>query len=171
MALFTAGSPITAEALNRATQRIVARGQRVSNSTGTTGNQPVMRIDDVPLWGGFTYRIEVNPVGLDVSGAADTPRINVYYTTDGSTPTSSSTQLGLSQTDAADAAVAESVGYWNLYTPVSDVVFSALLTVSKAVVSGGGNVTMIGGSGSTGAPIEFVIYNDGEDVGDTATEL
>ncbi len=172
MALFRAGEPITAEALNKATQKIVARGQRVTASSGaaTTVNVPVMRIDGAQLYSGFTYKIEVNPVALDGNAAGDTVRMNVYYTIDGSTATTASTQLGLSQTDTSDAATGETVSYWNLYTPSSDVIMSALLSVNKPS-GGAGNVTIQAGTGATGSPIEFLIINMGEDVGDTATEL
>lgn len=167
MTLFTAGEPITADALNRATQRIVSRGARVT-SVASTSNTGIMRIDSAQLWGGFLYKVGVNSVPLDVSTNAETPRLNIYYTIDGSTPTTASSQLAMAQADVPDAAVGDSHGVWNFYTPVGDISFSALLTISRAV--GAGTVTALAGSGTPG-PIEFYIENMGTDPGDTATEI
>lgn len=169
MAHFTAGEPITAATLNLATEKIVARGRRVTASTTTTTEQSVMRIDDAQLYAGYLYRVVLNETGIDSSVANDVIRAIIRYTTDGSTPTTASTTLTIGQELQVNASQQATISCSAFYAPgASDVQFSALLTVART--TGTGSVGMLAGGGAPG-PIDFYIENMGLDVGDTATEL
>ncbi len=169
VALFTAGEPITADALNLRTQKLVQRGQRVTSSSGSSASEVgIMRIDGAQLYAGYLYVATCPNAGLDVSTNGETPRLNLRYTVDGSTATTSSTQMTMAQADVPDAAVADHHGIWGTYVPSSDVVMSLLLSIVRA--AGAGTVVATGGSGAPG-PLDLMLWNMGPDTGDTATEL
>lgn len=148
---------------------VIARGRRTTNSATTTSEVGVLRLDDVPLVGGRLYWIGTNAVALDTGNTADSARCNLRYTTDGSTPTTSSTALAMGQAKPVDAAVAETVSVSAFYIPASDETFSVLLTVQRAT----GTTAAVGLTGGTGqpSPIDLFIQDCGVDPGDTGTDI
>ena len=165
---YTAGQTVTAGTLNDSVTAVIARAYRSTNSSGTTTEVGVVRLDDTPITAGRLYRVYTNSVGVDSSVANDGVRLNLRYTTDGTTPTPSSTVLTISQTIQTNIAAAEYVVVDATYTPASNETLSVLLTVSRA--TGSGTVLATGGSGAPG-PIELYIEDMGDDPGDTGTEL
>ncbi len=166
---FNAFTTPTVEELNLAAQRIVARGRRITNSSTTTTEIGVLRLDDIPLKGGRLYWVGTNSVGVDTGNTGDTARLNLRYTTDGSTPSTSSTVLTMGQAKPVDIAVAESIHVDALYAPGSDETFSVLLSVQRAAGSGAA-VGVTAGTGQPG-PIDLYIVDLGEDPGDTGTDI
>lgn len=145
---------------------IVARGNRTTSSTTTTTEVGVLRLDDVPMYLGRTYKIWTTALLLDTSVAADVASVNLRHTTDGSTPSTSSTILTSAQAPLANATSGNTVNPQIDYTPASDLLFSVLLTVTR--VSGTGSVGIVGAST---APINLVIEDCGLDQTDTGTDI
>jgi Chitobiase/beta-hexosaminidase C-terminal domain len=145
---------------------IIAHHKRITNSTTTTTEQGVIRIDDVPIEGGRTYLIHTSSLAVDGSVANDVIRSTIRYTTDGSTPTTSSGALTFAQDLQPNVASAVFVAPRCSYTPSVDETLSVLLTVSRSV--GTGTVGMLANSG---LPIEIFIEDMGVDVGDTGVDI
>lgn len=145
---------------------IQARGNRTTSSTTTTTEVGVLRLDDIPLYMGRTYKIWTTPLRLDTSVANDIARALIRYTTDGSTPTTSSTTLHIAQSILPDATNGQNVDIMCDYSPTTDELFSCLLTVARQ--SGTGNISIIGASTS---PINVVIEDIGLDPTDTGTDI
>lgn len=164
------GDTGTAAVWNRDTKAIIARGRRVTNSTGSASTTlvPVLRLDDIPIKAGRLYRISTAPLGMDGTVAADTIRAAITYTTDASTPTISSTILpgGLVQTGQANASHGEYPVISTTYTPASDETLSLLLSVARQ--AGTGTVVLLGDSINI---IEVTVEDIGVDPGDTGTDL
>lgn len=145
---------------------ILARGNRTTSSTTTTTEQSVLRLDDIPMYLGRAYKIWTSPLQLDTTVANDVVRANLRITTDGSTPTTSSTVLSWSQTRADDATNPNTASINIDYTPTADELFSVLLTVART--SGTGNVSILA---AATAPINLVVEDIGLDPTDTGTDL
>ena len=140
----------------------VARAITTSSSATTTTEVGVLRLDSVPVLGGHTYTIRTSSL-LPVSTVAnDYVGTKIRYTSDGTTATTSSTQLLGTQTRITGASGNETVTLAVTYNPASDQNLSILLSASR--VSGTGNCS-IGGGATT--PIELWIDHDGEDPGNT----
>lgn len=145
---------------------ILAIGIRTTNSSTTTTEVGVLRLDDVPITGGHRYEIKTNSITLHSTVNADCVRASIRYTTDGSTPTTSSTalcdaQLTVNNTTFPTTSVASGT-----YVPASDQVLSALLTVSR--MSGTGNASLLG---SATFPLEITIVDLGVDSGDVGVDV
>ena len=145
---------------------IIARGNRVTSSSTTTTEVAVLRLDDIPVYAGRTYRIWTTPLRLDTSVANDVARVNLRHTTDGSTPDTSSTLLTNSQSTLTDATNANSASIEIDYSPAADQLLSVVLTVSRQ--SGTGNISIVAAST---VPINLVVEDIGLDPGDTGTDL
>jgi hypothetical protein len=145
---------------------IIARGNRTTNSTTTTTEVGVLRLDDIPMYADRTYKIWTSALTLDTSVAADVAAANLRYTTDGSTPTTSSTILTAAQAPLANATSGNSVTIIIDYSPATDTLFSVLLTVTR--VSGTGNISI---AGAATAPIDMVIEDIGQDPTDTGVDI
>lgn len=165
---FTSFQRVTASALNLASLRVIARGRRTSNSTGTTTEVGVLRIDDIAIASGRLYRVYTNEIGVDSTVATDVIRLNLRYTTDGSTPSTSSTLLTLSQGYQANAAQGEYTSVGAVYVPGSAETLSVLLTVSRA--AGTGTVIATAGTGAPG-PCDLYIEDLGVDPGDVGVDI
>lgn len=149
--------------------RCIARGKRVTNSTGTTTEQGVLRLDGVPVKTGRLYRIYTNFISVDSSVANDVISGKLRYTTDGTNATTSSTLLSSTQHLQANATAGEHILVDEDYTPGSDVNLSILLTCSRAV--GSGTVAFLGGSTGNPPPISLYVVDMGEDPGDTGVDI
>lgn len=143
-----------------------AIGIRTSNSSTTTTEIGVLRIDDIPILSGHRYKIETNSITLHSSVANDVVRATIRYTTDGSTPTTSSTALCDAQLSAVNTTFPATNLASGSYVPGSNQTLSALLTVSRQ--SGTGNAQLLG---SATFPIELYINDFGPDSGDVGTDV
>lgn len=146
---------------------LTARGNRTTSSTTTTTEVGVLRIDDVPMYAGRAYKIWTSPLVLDTSVNADIARGALRHTTDGSTPTTSSTLMDAGgQGGMASAANGETRIIQIVYVPAADELFSVLLTVSR--IAGTGNISIVG---AAGFHINVYIEDIGQDPGDTGVDI
>lgn len=164
---FAAGDIITADALN-AMPRIIARGRRTTSSTTTTTIVGVLRLDDIPITAGKVYSIRTGTLNLDSSVAADHIRGIIRYTTDGSTPTTTSTILpgGLCDSGQANAGFGEANMIETLYIPAANETLSLLLCVQRVNGTGSVGIVNVGGYQT-----ELIVEDIGEDPGDTGTDI
>lgn len=160
------GSRALASDVIAASRKLVKFGRRESNSTTTTTEQGVMTLDDIPITAGRRYLIETSALLLDGSIANDVIRAVIRYTTDGSTPTTSSTILCLDQDIQPNVSFPIGASPSSTYAPVSDETLSLLLSVAR--VTGTGTVGMLGGSTT---PIEVLVWDLGTDIGDSGTDI
>jgi hypothetical protein len=143
----------------------VKRGRRETNSTTTTTEQSVLRIDTVQLLSGRLYLLKTNSLQPFSSVANDYVGIRLRYSTSGTADTSSTVAIvvqdrytGASGNETTQAEVTYAAG--------SNQTMSLLLTVGR--VSGTGNVGL---TGSSTVPIELMVIDLGVDPGDTGTDL
>lgn len=146
-------------------KKLVARARRETTSTTTTTEIAVMRLDSVPVKAGRHYRICTSPLHLLSTVNTDAITARIRYTTDGSTPTTSSTQMG-QLTVTRSQAVSDSASMILEHTPASDQELSLLLTVGRTI--GTGNVSMEGGATF---PIILWVDDMGPDTGNVGINL
>lgn len=145
---------------------IQARANRITSSTTTTTEVGVLRLDDVPMYLGRTYKIWTTPLFLDTSVANDVAAGNFRYTTDGSTPTTSSGLLDSCQSVLVNATFPNTGNIIIDYSPTVDQLFSVLLTVSRQ--TGTGNISI---TSSSTAPICINVEDIGQDPTDTGVDI
>lgn len=175
MSVFLAGQRVTADLLNQLDdnevsplpQGVIARGNRTSNSTATSGTteQGVLRVDSIPVYAGRLYRIWTGPIIIDGSVANDAVRMVLRGDTTGSA-TTSSTQLAIAQGVVSNIALPETFEIDIPYVPVSDGTLSVLLSIVRQ--SGTGVFQALG---SSTIPINLVVSDQGLDPGDTGTDI
>src|SRR5690348_15363931 len=141
-------------------------GNRQTNSTTTTTIVGVLRLDDVQLRGGRAYEIKTSALRT-TSGANDGVTATLRVTTDGSTPTTSSTAIATGSTQTTSASVFESITLQRLYQPSSDQLLSVLLCVARTTGSAGN----AGLGGDATYPIEIWIVDVGEATADAGTDI
>lgn len=144
----------------------IARGRRESNSTTTTTEVGVLRLDDHAVIAGVSYTVHTSAVLPFSSVANDYIGVNVRYTTDGSTPSTASTAMIATQMRCTGAGGNETSKITVGYVPATDLTLSLLLTISR--VSGTGSVGL---TGSATAPIELFLDSAGWDPGDSGTDV
>ncbi|HEY0696520.1 MAG TPA: hypothetical protein VGD43_01780 [Micromonospora sp.] len=166
---WASGMRMTPARLNAMPKGIIARGHRTSSSTATTSSVGVLRLDDVPVKSGRSYRVFTS--GLTFVGTSgDTARARITHTTDGSTPTTASTQLGagcrnrIAGTTGPEAPILIAS---ETYHATADGLLSVLLVVTRSAGTGG-SVSLFG---SSTEPIELLIEDLGTDPGDTGTDV
>jgi len=145
---------------------IIGRGRRLSNSSTTTTEIGVLEVDDIPIKAGRIYKVETSSLLLTTSVANDIVVARLRMTTDGSTPSTSSTLLTQS---AERVEVTANGGYTHVvgtYAPTVDETLSILLSVGRG--AGTGNV---GINFASAVPIEVWITDAGVDPGDTGVDL
>lgn len=145
---------------------ILAWGRRTTPSGTTTGTVGVLRLDDVQVKVGFSYRIAATNVLIDSTVASDTGDPHIRFTTDGSTPTTASTVMIESFGRIIVANSGEAVPLECQYEPASDQLLSLLLCVSR--ISGSGNMRLFA---SATAMLELKIERTGLAVGNTGTSI
>jgi len=145
---------------------IIARARRTTTSTTTTTEVGVLRLDDIPIKANRTYHIITSSLQVTSSGATDGLSANMRYTTDGSTPTTSSTILNYSRDGQDNSTTGMSQVVSVSYTPTVDETLSLLLSIQR--VSGSGNAQI---SGSATNPIEILVIDLGPDVTDTGVDI
>lgn len=167
---FAAGDVLTAAGLNNAVRKAVARANRVSNSTASasTTEVGVLRLDDIPLLGGHSYRIAWS-LNFDVTTNADSMRALLRYTNDSSTPSTASTILPGSggEAELTDNAIAEHLQVDTSYTPASNELFSCLLTIRHNQ----GTSVSIAQADASVFHTQIWIDDMGDDPGDTGTDI
>lgn len=164
-----AGEKLTADKLNSLETALIARHRRTTSSTTTTATtagtaQGVCRLDDIAIKSGRLYRVTVK--GGIFGTNTGRVRSLLTYTTDGSTPSGSSTVLkdiAIGTLSPSVVVPYENVGF---YTPGSDLAFSVLLSVY-----------ITAGTGSSGTyadanwPTELLIEDCGADTGSVGTNI
>lgn len=164
-----AGQRLTGSGLAEALREDPVRGQRTTSSTTTTATastsaQGIMRLQKA-MTAGRRYRIAAPSIPAICSAAA-TLGFQITYTTNGTTPTASSTRLKFAYAECPSASTVETVHLEAFYTPASDLTFTALLSVWR--VSGSGNA---GSYGASDCPLDFVIEDLGPDGGDVGVDI
>jgi hypothetical protein len=149
---------------------IVARAERTTSSSTTTTTGGVLRIDDVPLTSGRTYRVTTSPLNGDSSVGTDDVRAFIKFTADGSTPTTSSTTLpesvvgGDVNGGGGNSWIIPAIAH---YQPTGgDELWSGLLCVQRS--SGTGNAYIFADSTQR---IQMVIEDLGVTVVDAGTDV
>lgn len=130
---FAAGQTLKASQLNALPRGPIAYGRRTSNSTNTTGEHGVLRLDGVAVEAGRAYHIRTSAVAGDAS-AIDVVVIRIRYSDSGTATTGSAILPGgFAEFRQADASVSESLNLNCLFNPSSNATLSLLLTVHAAV--------------------------------------
>jgi len=168
------GKPVT-DAINDFQNRLAALetapilkaiGIRTSNSSTTTTEVGVLRIDDIVTTAGHRYEIKVNAIALHSTVNGDVVRANIRYTTDGSTPTTASTALTDAQLTVNNTTFpTTNIASGSLVATLGQVL-SVLLSVQR--ISGSGNAQILG---SATFPIELYINDLGPDSGDVGVDI
>lgn len=162
MATFTAGQHATAATLERATQTAQGWGRRTSSSsTTTTSLIGVERLDDFPVYSGRFYIVAAH-IHTTSSTSTDNIRVDLRYTADGSTPTTSSSVMVGGQLYTTPAQKTMFVPY----VPASDQTLSVLLCVVRD--SGVGNVSLYGDATRV---TDLMILDFDVSPGDTGTDI
>lgn len=174
------GQPVDADAWYNSVRRILvdgdlvgkprgvlARGKRTTSSTGTTTETGVLRLPGVSVGAGRLLRVWSSNLILASTVANDSVRAIVRYTTDGSTPTTASTQLGAIQMQVPNTSFPPTQEL-DLPFPVggSDLTLAVLLTVARQ--SGTGSVSLLA---AAGFDIDLVVEDVGADPGDLGVDL
>ena len=147
--------------------RLIGRGARTSNSTAAAAEQPVLRVDGLPLVAGNQYFVHVPSVNMAATVANDRGNLNLRFNQTG-TATITSTIIQIANSNLLPASPSGSLmTIGATFTATSNSgVGSALLTHSR--FAGAGNISLQGG---VQFPIELLIYDLGPDVGDTGVDL
>lgn len=146
---------------------VVARGTRGTNSSASTGNEvSVFRFDDIACKVGRVYQITATNMGLAPASdvAAEVPITRWRYTEDGSTPSTSSTELVAYRVGAPSATNAPIFGFTGFYVPASNTTLSLLLTFQRT--GGTASITL-----NAATVMQFVLTDIGADPGATGTAL
>lgn len=149
---------------NTDTKKIIARGRRETNSSTTTTETSVLRVDGVVFKAGRMYRVHTSGLALTSSVTTDQVSAKIRIATDGTTATTSSTQIGLNQDVVNGSGAVQPLA--TEHTPAADQTGSVLLTVAR--VSGSGNASIAAGATF---PVCLWIEDLGVDVGNTGVLL
>lgn len=156
-----AGGPADPGQYNTDTRRLVARARRETDSSTTTTETAVLRIDGIPLKSGRHYRLSTSVLNVNSSVTTDVITARLRATTDGSTAGTSSTQsVQSTQLAARSTLIAVDM------TPAADQTVSLLLTVGRT--SGSGNVLI---EGNAVYPICIWVDDKGLDTGNVGISL
>lgn len=164
---FLAGQKPTADELDALPKGVIARGRRNTNSSTTTSEIGVLRLDDKPILAGRIYRIYTSVLRGDNAVSNNLVGARIRYTTDGSTPTTSSSIIpgGEAKYRQTDTANPEDFVVTTTYTPTGAETLSLLLTVYSP------NADTVGLLGSATNIIQIVIEDGGIDPGDDGVDI
>ncbi len=141
---------------------VIARAHRVTDSTGTTGEQAVLQIESVAVKAGRAYWIGTSTLSVS-GGAGDVVGLRIRYTTDDSTATTSSTVLKYNQTTIRTGTPDEPISMGSWYFPSANQNLSLLLTCAR--IAGTAAPALI--QGAADLPIQMIVEDRGIDPGDT----
>lgn len=144
-----------------------ARARRETNSTTTTTEVGVLRLDSIPLMLGRTYLLYTGTVLGDSSVANDAVNTLLRIDTTGAAATTASTAAHQCPDVQVNAASPVNLALMVSHTPAAaNEILSVLLSVSRAV--GSGSVGLIAGATF---PIELFVEDKGPDVRDTGVDI
>lgn len=141
--------------------RLIARGRRTTNQTSTGTESGVIRLDDIPILSGRGYRIYTSTLNLSPSVVDLAAEARIRITTDGSTPSASSTQIGMARVEAAATfvPVGSSICATEYY-PAGNETLSVWF--GWILIGGAGTATLLG---ATTSPVSIYVEDMGVDVG------
>lgn len=142
---------------------LIKRADRQSSSTATATEAGVVRLAVGTLAAGVTYKICTTPLLMACSAGATVDAI-IRYTTDGSTPSTSSTIMDLARVDVVASYQSASMSF--LYTPATAVNLTLLLTCARS--AGSGNAFI---AGSSATPTGLWVEVKNLDPGDTGVDI
>lgn len=145
---------------------LIARGYRTSSSSSTTSEIGVMRLPVGTLVNGKVYRIMTGNLDFYSTAANDVIISRIRYTTDGSTPSTSSTILMSQQHTAIGAGTDEQYTMCGDYFAGASDNLTLLLTIGRS--AGSGTIQMLA---SSTMPIQYSVICLGSDPGDTGVDI
>jgi hypothetical protein len=145
---------------------IVRRGSRATDSTATSAEIGVLRVDNIPILANYLYKIWTSPLFLIGSVTTDVNSV-LLRTSSSGVATTASTQLCLAQDQTANTTHPPAISSLVMpYSSGSNQTLSVLLSVSR--MAGGSGTVKIGAAVGT---IELVIECLGLDPGDSGVDL
>lgn len=150
--------------LNKVGKGIVAWGNRTTNSSTTTTEVGVLRIDNIPIVNGRAYRIWTSPMQVYSNITNDVVDAKIRTNTAGAATTGSA-QLGASlgnvQTSTGTSFPEARTGQW-IYNSATTGSLSILLSVARR--TGSGNAQILGGMDLVVEDIGLVQPDTGVDI-------
>lgn len=146
-------------------RKCVARGRRTTNSSTTTTEVGVLRIDSITVTSGRLYGIFTSALILASTIANDTLRAIIRGDTS-TTATTSSTQLDMGQLQQPNTSAPPGSMIVALYPAAATATLSVLLSVARQ--TGTGNVQILGASTF---PIDMWVVDLGPDPGNTGVSI
>lgn len=120
---------------------MIAYGSRTTNTgTTTTTELAVLSLSDVHVKAGVAYHIYSSAFIFDSSVLGDTVRATLRFTTDGTSPTITSTPLTASELTVTGGGNQARTSLSKIYLPTDDQVLNILMTVVRT--AGTGNVDL-----------------------------
>jgi hypothetical protein len=168
----SAGQKLTATQYNLDVQKLGSRGRRTtaSASASSATNVGVQYTSAFAVKAGYAVIVDCPNLPVRSTVAGDLLEALIRYTTDGSTPTTSSTLLpgSISRSSALiTGSTATTIQLRAKYFPLADESFRALLCISR--LAGTGAVSLF--ADGSGFMIDIDVYNAGPDPGDTGTDV
>lgn len=165
--IFATGNRLTPARLNALPKGIIARANRASSSSTTTSEVGVLRLDDLAIGAGRSYRIWVSPFVVHSTVANDVVRARLRFSTAGAATTSSSL-LDMWQTSITNTVNPPSATLAAKLESGTNLTVSVLLTIARQ--SGTGNASIVSGSGPD-LEIELFVEDLGLNVSDTGVDI
>lgn len=147
------------------TRKLVARARRETNSTTTTTETDVLRIDGLKVFAGRYYLISTTQLQVQSTVLNDVVTARVRHTTDGSTATTTSAQIGQMTADH-NIAAGKGASLLTELTPAIDQTVSLVLTVGRT--AGTGAVSL---EGNPVYPLCLWVFDMGPDTGNVGISL
>ncbi len=151
---------------------VIARGYRITSSSGTTTDVGVLRLDDIPIFEGRLYRAQMATSCIFNSAVAnDLIEGRFYYSLTGPATTASTLFGTLSiETRTASGAQYTDGTCAFLPSPVATGAGSATMSVLFSILRTAGTGT-INISASASYPIHMIVEDMGPDPGDTGVDV
>jgi hypothetical protein len=165
--IFATGNRLTPARLNALPKGVIARANRNSSSSTTTGEVGVLRLDDLAIGAGRSYRIWTSPFVVHSTVANDVVRARLRFSTSGAATTSSSL-LDMWQTSVTNTVNPPSGLLAAKLESGTNLNVSVLLTIARQ--SGTGNASIISGSGPD-LEIDLIVEDIGLNASDTGVDI
>lgn len=118
-----------------------------STSTTTNAELAVMQITGIPLKAGVLYHIFTSDLFMDSTVVNDAMKVQMRFTTDGSTPTLSSTIFTSIEIGLASSVGEGKANMSRIYIPANDETLGLVLSIIRT--NGTGNVRLVDTAGFT----------------------